>query len=127
MEIKRLEFETFDYDSENVKKTSVTRNYAMPVYLSGQSPRAIATQRRLLFMKISKKILQQTNDPLTGDLSDLLKTGDWTKVKFELRPKDKTVTLRMSGELLSAVKNKAKESGLDYQKWIRIVLERLVS
>jgi predicted DNA binding CopG/RHH family protein len=33
----------------------------------------------------------------------------------------------VSEELLEAVKDKANENGLDYQKWIRIVLERLVA
>lgn len=65
-------------------------------------------------------------DPLDRDLSDLLSKGNWQRVKFELRPKNRVVTIRMSGELLNAVKERAKESGLDYQKFIRLALERLV-
>ena len=77
-------------------------------------------------MKASKKISQKNDDPLAGDLSDLLANGDWKRVKFELRPKNKTITIRLSEELLEAIKGKAEANGLDYQKWIRIALERLV-
>jgi predicted DNA binding CopG/RHH family protein len=65
-------------------------------------------------------------DPLDRDLSDLLTKGSWQRVQFELKPKNKTVTIRMSEDLLDAVKEQAKKSGLDYQKFIRIALERLV-
>ena len=77
-------------------------------------------------MKASKKVSRKTDDPLAGDLSDLLENGDWKRVKFELRPKNKTITIRLSEELLEAIKGKAEANGLDYQKWIRIALERLV-
>lgn len=80
-------------------------------------------------MKNSKSTLKKTIkdlDPLDRDLSELLAKGEWQHVKFELRPKNKTVTIRISEELLDTVKERAKESGLDYQKFIRIALERLV-
>ncbi|MCM0607235.1 MAG: hypothetical protein KA715_14190 [Xanthomonadaceae bacterium] len=77
-------------------------------------------------MKPSKKISKNNTDPLAGDLSELLKSGDWKVVKFELRPKNKTITLRLSEDLLDAIKDKAEESGLDYQKWIRLSLERIL-
>ena len=80
-------------------------------------------------MKSSKNGLKKKVaeiDPLNRDLSVLLEKGKWQKVKFELMPKSKTVTIRMSENLLRAVKVKAKKSGLDYQKFIRIALERIV-
>ena len=80
-------------------------------------------------MKNSKSALKrmvEEIDPLDRDLSDLLTKGDWQRVRFELRPKNKMITIRMSEELLKAVKDRAKKSGLDYQKFIRIALERLV-
>ena len=43
-------------------------------------------------------------------------------MQFELKPKNQTVTVRISGELLKAVKAKAK--GVHYQKLIRQALER---
>jgi predicted DNA binding CopG/RHH family protein len=79
-------------------------------------------------MKTSKRASKSKGqaDPLDQDLSALLSHGEWQRVRYELRPKNKTVTIRMSEELLDAVKEKAKESGLDYQKFIRIALEHIV-
>ncbi|MEL6363375.1 MAG: BrnA antitoxin family protein [Pseudomonadota bacterium] len=51
------------------------------------------------------------------DLSELL------PMKFELRAKDKSVTLRMPEPLLDAVKARAAEKGVPYQRYIRAVLE----
>lgn len=47
-------------------------------------------------------------------------------VHYELRPKNKIVTLRISKELLEAVKKQAKAQGIDYQKLIRRSLEKMV-
>ena len=78
-------------------------------------------------MKSSRKPSKSNHtDPLDGDLSNLLFQGEWQRVRFELRPKNKTVTIRISEELLDAVKDRAKESGIDYQKFIRIALEHIV-
>ncbi|MGE3608464.1 MAG: CopG family antitoxin [Bacteriovoracaceae bacterium] len=73
-------------------------------------------------MKNSKKKIK-TKDPLNKDLSSLFKEKGWKKIQFEMRPKDKTITLRMSEDLLTAIKLEAKKAGLDYQKWIRASLE----
>lgn len=77
--------------------------------------------------KISKKKKNLKNDPLERDLSYLFDRGDWKKVKFELRPKNKSITLRVSEEMLEAIKAKAKDEGLDYQKWIRSSLEEALN
>ena len=80
-------------------------------------------------MKISKKQFKKSiehQDPLEGDLSDLLESGNWQRVRFELKPKNKTITIRLSKDLLDAVKRHAERVGLDYQKFIRIMLERLL-
>ena len=79
-------------------------------------------------MKISGKRSRNNRyvDPLDQDLSNMLASSKWQRIRFELKPKNKTVTIRMSKELLDAVKEKAKESGLDYQKFIRIALEHIV-
>lgn len=76
--------------------------------------------------KISKNIRKKNTDPLDRDLSDLLQAGEWKRVKFELLPKNKTITLRVSEELLNAVKLEAEKEGLDYQKYIRLTLEKLL-
>ena len=75
--------------------------------------------------RTSKKA--KSNDLLNDDLSHLFDRGDWQRVRFELKPKNRTVTIRMSENLLDAVKQEAEERGLDYQKFIRIALERVVN
>ena len=47
-------------------------------------------------------------------------------VRFELKPKNKTVNLRLPGELLEAVRKRAKRAGLPYQRFIRMALEEAV-
>jgi predicted DNA binding CopG/RHH family protein len=47
-------------------------------------------------------------------------------VHFELKPKDKSVNLRLPGELLDAVRKRAKHAGLPYQRFIRMALEEAV-
>lgn len=44
-------------------------------------------------------------------------------VRFELKPKDKSVNLRLPGQLLEAVRKRAKRAGLPYQRFIRMALE----
>lgn len=72
--------------------------------------------------KASKKQTPQ-RDPLSGDLSQLFDKKGWKKIKFELMPKDKSITLRLSEDMLNAIKARAEDEGLDYQKWIRSSLE----
>jgi predicted DNA binding CopG/RHH family protein len=48
-------------------------------------------------------------------------------VRFELRPKDKTINLRLPESLLNAVRQHAEKAGMPYQRFIRIALERAVS
>jgi predicted DNA binding CopG/RHH family protein len=76
-------------------------------------------------MKNKKKNIKKRNhqDPLRGDLSSLLGKKGWKRVKFELKPKNKSITIRMSEEMLESIKAKAEEEGLDYQKWIRSSIE----
>jgi len=47
-------------------------------------------------------------------------------MRFELRPKDKSVHLRLPGQLLDAVRSRAKRAGVPYQRFIRMALERAV-
>jgi len=77
-------------------------------------------------MKPSTKKPRRTADPLAGDLAGLLEGGGWRRVRYELKPKDKTVTIRLSSDLLRAVKERAARDGLDYQKFIRLSLEKQV-
>lgn len=47
-------------------------------------------------------------------------------VRFELKRKDRSINLRLSGELLLAVRRKARSQGVPYQRFIRAALERAV-
>ena len=45
-------------------------------------------------------------------------------MRFEIKPKDKSINLRLSGELYDAVRKRAALAGLPYQRFIRLTLER---
>jgi predicted DNA binding CopG/RHH family protein len=45
---------------------------------------------------------------------------------FEFASKDKTISLRLSQELLDAVKAASAKKGIGYQKFIRELIERAV-
>lgn len=47
-------------------------------------------------------------------------------VRFELKPKDKSINLRPPSPLLDAVRKRAKRAGLPYQRFIRMALEEAV-
>ena len=60
-----------------------------------------------------------------ADLTDYDLSGGQV-VRFELRPKDKSVNLRLPGALLDAVRGQAAKAGVPYQRFIRMALERAV-
>ncbi|MGO9006478.1 MAG: CopG family antitoxin [Beijerinckiaceae bacterium] len=47
-------------------------------------------------------------------------------MRFEMKPKDKAINLRLPEELLDAVRKHAKRAGIPYQRFIRMALERAV-
>ena len=61
----------------------------------------------------------------TADLSQYDLSGG-TFVRFEMKPKDKTVNLRLPSELLDSVRKHAKRAGIPYQRFIRMAQERAV-
>jgi predicted DNA binding CopG/RHH family protein len=63
---------------------------------------------------------------LDQDLSDL-DFSQFKPVKFEFTAKDERINMRLPSSLLNAVKAKAKEAGMPYQRFIRAVLEGAVS
>ena len=78
----------------------------------------------MTILKKKKKIIIEDE---MDDISDLLMQPGWQLTRFEqIKPKNKTVTLRISEELLGEVKAKAEKLGIDYQKVIRVVLEGAV-
>ena len=64
---------------------------------------------------------------LDQDLTDYISAENLAPFHFELRPKEKSVNLRISGELLDAVRERAKRQGIPYQRFIRRALERAVA
>jgi predicted DNA binding CopG/RHH family protein len=48
-------------------------------------------------------------------------------VRFELKPKDKSINLRLPEPLLNAVRARAKRARMPYQRFIRMALERAVA
>ncbi len=73
----------------------------------------------------AKKRKIESRDPLDRDMSFVF--DDPTKWKqfselFQFAPKDKTITLRMSADLLNRYKKLAKDMDTQYQKLIREAL-----
>ncbi len=68
------------------------------------------------------------------EAEDFVATADLTEydlsggrlMRFELRPKDKSVSLRLPEKLLTAVRSRAKRAGIPYQRFIRMALEQAV-
>jgi predicted DNA binding CopG/RHH family protein len=63
---------------------------------------------------------------LDQDLSDL-DFSQFKPVQFEFTAKDERINMRLPSSLLGAVKAKAKEAGIPYQRFIRATLEKAVS
>jgi predicted DNA binding CopG/RHH family protein len=62
---------------------------------------------------------------LEQDLSDL-DFSQFKPMRFEFKPKEKSLNLRISNGLLEAVRKNAKREGIPYQRYIRQALERAV-
>ena len=61
--------------------------------------------------------------------SDLTKydLSGMVPMRFEFKPKDKSINLRLPEPLLEAVRTRAKGAGIPYQRFIRLVLEKALS
>ena len=62
-------------------------------------------------------------DPLDRDFSADIAQGRFKPARFEFAAKDKQVNLRMSEALLDAVKARAAEQRIPYQRYIRQLIE----
>lgn len=62
-------------------------------------------------------------DFIKKDLSDFISSDHFKPLSFEFAPKNKSITLRVSQDLLEAVQTAAKERGNNYQKLIREAIE----
>ncbi len=61
----------------------------------------------------------------TADLSQY-DFSDMRPMLFELRPKDKSVSLRLPEALLAEVRIRAKHAGIPYQRFMRLAIERAI-
>jgi predicted DNA binding CopG/RHH family protein len=61
----------------------------------------------------------------TADLSDYDLSGA-RLVRFEMKPKNKSINLRLPDQLFKAVRTKASKIGMPYQRFIRLALEQAV-
>jgi len=64
---------------------------------------------------------------LDQDLTDYLHAGNFKAMHFEIRPKEKSINLRISEDLLAVVRENAKREGVPYQRYIRHLIERGVT
>jgi predicted DNA binding CopG/RHH family protein len=62
----------------------------------------------------------------TADLSEY-DFSDFKPMRFEIAPKSAQLNMRLPGQLLDAVKAKAKERGIPYTRLVREALERTVA
>jgi predicted DNA binding CopG/RHH family protein len=61
----------------------------------------------------------------TADLTEYDLSGGQV-MRFEMKRKDKSVNLRLPEQLLEAVRRRAQDAGIPYQRFIRMALERAV-
>jgi predicted DNA binding CopG/RHH family protein len=78
---------------------------------------------------MKKKLPALTSDEEAEDFvanSDLTEydLSGMVPMRFELKPKDKSVNLRLPEQLLEAVRGRAARAGIPYQRFIRMALER---
>jgi predicted DNA binding CopG/RHH family protein len=59
----------------------------------------------------------------TADLSEY-DLSDMVPMRFELRRKDKSISLRLPEKLLEEVRVRARQAGMPYQRFIRMAIER---
>ncbi|WP_293864071.1 BrnA antitoxin family protein [uncultured Alsobacter sp.] len=62
----------------------------------------------------------------TADLSQFDLSGG-QMVQFELKPKDKAVSLRLPEPMLAAIRERARQAGIPYQRFIRMALEKALA
>ena len=64
---------------------------------------------------------------LEGDISQYINKNNFVHTTFEFEPKNKSISLRLSEDLLKAIQKASKKRGISYQKYIRLSLERVLS
>ncbi len=80
--------------------------------------------------KLRKVPIFKTDAEAEAFLEQELSYVDFSQFKpkhFDIRPKEKSINLRLSEGLLEAVRENAKREGVPYQRFIRLALERAVT
>jgi predicted DNA binding CopG/RHH family protein len=77
---------------------------------------------------MTKRVPRLTSDEeaeafIEQDLSEYIDPLHMVPLRYEVRPKGRSINLRLSEELLAAVKTRASEKGIPYQRFIRMTLE----
>jgi predicted DNA binding CopG/RHH family protein len=70
---------------------------------------------------------QEAEKFLEQDLTDYIDPKYLIPLRFEFKPKDAQVNLRLAKGLLQAIKARAAAEGISYQKFIRMALEQTIS
>ena len=78
--------------------------------------------KRLPHMKTDEAI----KDLIAGDISDYISPQNFFKASFEFEAKDKSITLRVSEQLLKKIQGLAKKRHTPYQKVIRQAIEKFI-
>lgn len=79
--------------------------------------------------KVKNKKKSAAKDPLNRNLRHLMESGKWIRFDelFQIQPKNRTITLRVSEDLLNEVKKLAAKEDTNYQKLIRNILIEYVA
>lgn len=72
------------------------------------------------------KTKPEGEDPLAGDISEILGTAKLSRLNLIYAPKDTTVTLRIPRAVLDAAKKVAKKRGIKYHRMMRDAIVNLV-
>lgn len=73
---------------------------------------------------------EEAEELLSEDFTEYLTPesfkSNFTPVSFEFAPKDTTISLRLSTDLLKAIKAASAKRGIEYQKFIRESIEQAI-
>jgi len=83
-------------------------------------------KRKLRKLPVLKTDEEAEHFVATADLSEYDLSG-MVPVRFEFKPKNERVNMRLSKGLLDSVKARAARAGMSYQRFIRETLERAVT
>ncbi len=83
-------------------------------------------------MKAVKPMPSLPSDAAAEDFVSTANLADYDLTRFrtmsfELEPKSAALNMRLPESLLAALKAKAREAGIPYTRYVRMILERAIS